>query len=279
MKNDILTLIQTSQDRKKELSRFVDSLNRQKGIDFSKIQLIFVDQGDNKSIFDRLNPSIDFVYIKTERCSLSHARNLALANVFGEYVCFPDDDCWYEKDVLEKVLKVLEVGSYQGVCGIGKDENGILTSSFPKKQISITPINIQAAISYTMFFKYSPRIFFDENMGVGSPYNIGSGEESDYMLNLIRYENYKVLYDPDIVIHHPTGQIYEKRFLLNKAYSYARGFGYLMHKHEMPFIYKCKQIIRPIGGMLIYALCMDFFKVKKSFYNLKGRLEGLFFRL
>ena len=45
-----ISLIQTSQNRRAELERFVNSLNQQEGIDFSAIQFIFVDQGDNRVI-------------------------------------------------------------------------------------------------------------------------------------------------------------------------------------------------------------------------------------
>ena len=33
-------------------------------------------------------------------------------------------------------------------------------------------------------------------MGVGSQYNIGSGEETDYLLTLMEKHNYVVYYDP-----------------------------------------------------------------------------------
>lgn len=279
MKDIQLSLVITSQNRYQELKRFIESLNNQIGVDFGTLQLVFVDQGNNRSAFDTLNRRIQFQYLKSSPCSLSKARNLALSFIKGTYICFPDDDCWYEAETLSKVLKILCEGQYQGVCGIGKDKNGVLTSSFPKKQQLITSTNMCAAISYTMFFKYVAHLRFDENMGVGSPYNIGSGEESDYMLNLIKYEGFNVLYNPGIVVHHPTGAIYEPYFLLKKTYSYARGLGYLMQKHRMPFSYKCRQILRPILGLLVYTLCMDFFKAKRSYYNLRGRIEGLFINL
>lgn len=43
----VLSLVQTSQNRREELKRFLNSLNAQEMIDFKGIQLIFVDQGDN----------------------------------------------------------------------------------------------------------------------------------------------------------------------------------------------------------------------------------------
>lgn len=60
----MFSLIQTSQDRKSQLKRFVESLNNQFNIDFSSIQLIFIDQGNNISSFNDLNKKIDFTYMK-----------------------------------------------------------------------------------------------------------------------------------------------------------------------------------------------------------------------
>lgn len=276
MDSIILSLIMTSQNRRMELIRYPESLNNQVNVNFDTLQLIFVDQGENSFLLEKFDKRIHVQYLTSERCSLSKARNYALSFAKGKYICFPDDDCWYEPDTLSKALNILDTGSYQGISGVGKDENGTLTSSFPKKRQEITPTNMCAAISYTMFFKFVSTLRFDENMGVGSPYNIGSGEESDYMLNLLKHENFRVLYDPNIVVHHPTSIIYEKKILLKKTYSYARGLGYLMQKHKMPFSYKSRQLLRPILGMTINALCMNWYKVRKSYCNFKGRFEGLF---
>lgn len=270
----MLSLIQTSQNRQNELIRFIDSLNNQENIEFSKIQLIFIDQGSNRELFSRLNSEIDFTYQQTSICSLSHARNLGLSRVKGEYVAFPDDDCWYEKDTLFRILQYLEGGSYQGVSGKGTNEKSELTSIFPKKAALLTAQKRCAAISYTLFFKYDSSLIFDEDMGVGSPYNIGAGEETDYLLSLMEKRNYRIYYDPSIIIHHPTSDIYDKDSILKRSYSYARGAGYLMQKHSFPISYKIKQFIRPLGGIIIHFLKFDFFACHKSYLILKGRLEG-----
>lgn len=270
----MLSLVQTSQNRRQELIRFINSLNNQISIDFSQIQLIFIDQGDNLDLFGKLNPHIKFDYIKYHLCSLSHARNIGLCHVSGEYIGFPDDDCWYESDTLCRVLEYLKDGTYQGITGMGTDENGKLTSVFPNQAAQLTITNRCAAISYTVFFKFDKNIKFDEDMGVGSPFNIGAGEETDYLLSLMEQRMYKVFYDPAISIHHPTNDIYDKSSVLRKSYSYARGAGYLIKKHRFPLLYILKQYVRPFGGIIVNFFLMDMFSCKKSFLILKGRIEG-----
>lgn len=274
----MLSLVQTSQNRRQELIRFINSLNNQIGIDFSQIQLIFIDQGDNLDLFGKLNPQIKFDYVKYHLCSLSHARNIGLCHVAGEYIGFPDDDCWYESDTLCRVLEYLKDGIYQGITGMGTDENGNLTSIFPNQAAQLTITNRCAAISYTVFFKFDKTIKFDEDMGVGSPFNIGAGEETDYLLSLIQQRNYKIFYDPAISIHHPTNDIYDKSSVLKKSYSYARGAGYLIKKHRFPLLYILKQYVRPLGGFIVNFIRMDMFSCKKSFLILKGRIEGYYWK-
>ncbi|MCQ2588780.1 MAG: glycosyltransferase family 2 protein, partial [Treponema sp.] len=233
-----------------------------------------------KSAFDNLNPLIKFTYVKTEHCSLSHARNLGLPLVEGEYVCFPDDDCWYEPDTLKKALEILQDGVYQIISGMGTNEKGIPTSIFPQNSSEITSEKRCAAISYTMFFKYMGTVFFDENMGVGSPYNLGAGEETDYMLTLMETHSYKAYYDVSLVVHHPVQtDVYGKQHMLNKFYSYSRGAGYLIKKHRFSKKYVFFQYFRPFGGIVVNLLKFRIYDAKKSYSILKGKMEGFTFRI
>ena len=275
----LLSLIQTSQNRGKELARFVDSLNRQTNVDFSAIQLIFVDQGDNKNAFDTLDKRIKLTYLRTNRCSLSRARNFGLKYVEGDFVGFPDDDCWYKESTLSQVLALLSLGAYQGVAGKGMSEDNVVTGHFLSKQTELSVKTYFSAISYTMFFKYDKDVLFDENIGIGSPYNIGSGEESDYMLFLMSKKNYRILYSPEIIVHHPSQTIYEEQILLKKSYSYARGAGYLARKHNFPLKMKISLLIKPLMGLFYFSLTLNLLRFKKSFLLLKGRIEGLFFKV
>lgn len=271
----ILTLIQTSQNRQKELKRFIDSLNNQINIQFDTIQLIFIDQENNKEIFASLNPNIEFTYIAYKHCSLSHARNLGLKYVKGKYIGFPDDDCWYEANTLNMALHHLQINKYNGVTGKGCNEYGELTSIFPQNSSKLTLTKRCAAISYTLFFEYTPNITFDENIGVGSPYNLGAGEETDYLLTLMEKCNYKVFYDSNLIIHHPKSKDSE----FTKIYSYARGSGYILKKHHFSLLYKFINFIRPLSGCIIYSILLKKNKAKKSYYIFKGKIEGYTFKI
>lgn len=271
----MLSLIQTSQNRRKELIRFVKSLNAQTDIDFKQIQLIFVDQGNNRDIFDILNHQINFVYIKGKICSLSKARNVGLEYVKGEYIGFPDDDCWYEPDTLSLVLSRLEL--YDGVSAKGCDEKWNLTNKFPHSGTFLfSRYHHYGAISYTIFVRFYHDICFDENIGVGSPYGLQSGEETDYIIQVLGKAKKKLIYDSSIIVHHPLNGLGNFKDNQLKAYYYARGHGYVMRKNNYPFFYILLSLIRPLVGICMYFTLGDFSHMKQSGLLLKGRIEGFF---
>lgn len=272
----MISLIQTSQNRIEDLQRYVESLNSQVNIDFSQVQLVFVDQGDCKIAFKNLNPCIKFTYIKYKPSSLSHARNVGLKYAEGEYVSFPDDDCWYAKDTLCKVLAVL--GKHDGVLIKATNEEGIPLAKFPEGNQKATLFYHCGACSICIFLHLDNNIRFDENIGVGSPYGLASGEETDYLIHFIRH-HIDVVYDKDILIHHPLGKTTFFASDLDKAYKYARGHGYLMKKNHYPINLIMISLLRPLVGMVWYLCKFNFLQSRRSFSLLKGRLEGLFYEV
>lgn len=272
----MISLVQTSQNRVKELLRYVESLNAQENIDFSKIQLIFVDQGDCKEAFKNLNPQINFKYIKYKPSSLSHARNVGLAYVQGRFVSFPDDDCWYEKDTISKVL--VKLNSHDGVLIKATNEHGIPLAKYLHYDKKASLYDHCSACSICIFLHYDEQIHFDENIGVGSPYGLASGEETDYLINFIK-KHPDVVFFHEIEIHHPLGKTTFFKDDLDKAYKYARGNGYLMKKQNYPFSLILRALIRPLGGIFVNLLRGNLILSRRSFCLLKGRIEGLMYRL
>lgn len=274
-----LSIIITSQNRLKELSRFFESVNQQRGISLTEIQIIFVDQDSNKSAFDVLDTRIEKKYIKSSKCSLSKARNTAIPYVEGKYVAFGDDDCWYEPNTLSQVLKEFSKG-YDGIIGHGIDAEGKETNSQGYKEKSVTFNNQCGEISYCIFMKFDKRLLFDENIGVGSPYRLSSGEETDYLLSYMElHPNFKIIYKPDIIIHHPTGKKGNFPDILHKDYEYARGWGYVLRKHKLPLNIFARSFLRPMLGIVVFGLSGKLKRCQKSYLLLKGRLEGYKFQV
>lgn len=270
----MLSLVQTSFNRIEELKRFVYSLNSQKDIDLSQVQLIFIDQGNCKEAFNNIDSKIDFTYVKYNPSSLSHARNVGLQYVKGRYVSFPDDDCWYHPDTLSLVLEQLSM--HDGVLIKATNEDGIPLALFPSLTKRATIYDHCGACSICIFLHYDKSIKFDENIGVGSPYGLASGEETDYLINYFKIHP-DVIYCHNIVIHHPLGKTTFFKDDLDKSYKYARGNGYVMKKHHYPIFMVCRALIRPFGGIIINLLRGNLLLARRSYLLLKGRIEGLSF--
>lgn len=275
-----LSMVMTSRQRKVDLERYVKSLNNQSRNILQRLQLIFVDQGDNVSVFEALDKNVEFVYQNHEPCSLSKARNIGLEYADGEYICFPDDDCWYDDNTLEKVYSYLNNSpNDDGLVIMAKDDNDVKISDFPDKERWLTYTNHCCALSISIFIKNDRGIRFDENIGVGSKYNLSSGEETDYILTYMeRHPNFRIKYKPDIVIRHPNAKHEGFDSAVSKVYGYARGNGYIIRKHNFSLLYKSMCLIKPVLWIFIRCFC-NRQRLKSTIAYTKGRYEGFFFKI
>lgn len=98
------SLILATIGRTEELKRFLASLDKQT---LRRFELIMADQNPDDRIKPLLEPYQDHFPIMhlhrpTER-GASKARNVGLQHANGDVLTFPDDDCWYLPQLLEKI--------------------------------------------------------------------------------------------------------------------------------------------------------------------------------
>lgn len=271
----IISLIQTARDREQELLRFINSLINQGDEMLSQVQYIFVDQGNNRHLYAKIEQKVaQFIYVQIPPSSLSYARNIGLKYATGEIVSFPDDDCWYPESLLSYVFNELQNISIKGITGRVTNENGICYNMYPQSPQMLSPVNLCGASSIGMFLKRSDTLMFDENIGVGTSKGIGSGEESDYLIRYIKEGN-AVVYNPELVVYHPINLLKRDKDYLKKSFSYAIGASYIAKKNKLGARYYLKLIVRPLAGVFVFAMKGDFYLSKRSWYIFKGRLKGL----
>ncbi|MDD6134185.1 MAG: glycosyltransferase family 2 protein [Selenomonadaceae bacterium] len=99
---------------------------------YKNLEIIVVDDGsiDNtKTIvrkYQEKDPRISLIV--TENHGVSHARNIALDKVTGEYVGFVDADDWIEPDMYASMIgRIIDDGTDMCICGYKKYYNGIFT--------------------------------------------------------------------------------------------------------------------------------------------------------
>lgn len=271
-----VSLIMPTINVTEELDLFLKSLSEQTYKDF---ELIAIDQNTGNEAFEiirKYEDDFEIKYMKSNQSGLSLNRNKGLIMMDGDIVGFPDDDCEYEKDTLEKVVAFFKENKDKRIYSCrtlerGKDYGtGIMLENNDELKVDNIDMTVK---SITFFVNYSLEdiTLFDENLGVGAYF--GSGEETDYVLTLL-HKGFKGNYFADDIIYHPAKKgNYDD---LERAYKYALGYGALVKKEvkcrkNFFYIFKYwKKLFRNIGGMIVTK------DRKYHWFVLKGRLRGYF---
>lgn len=242
---------------------------------YKDFEVIIVDQStdsETQRVVESFKDRLQIVYAKSTRLGLSYNRNIGINNASGEILSFPDDDCEYDVNTLEKIDELFITGNYDIISCDQQDRNsGKRILKVPGKAKLLTKENIlYTVISISIFIKIKQKgdIFFDDRLGAGTYF--GSGEETDMMLHLLGI-GYSGYYSPYPYVFHITE---DTNWGARRAYKYGLGFGALFKKeiflrknyrYSILFIHF---LVRSIGGVFIS-------KHPKYYLNsLAGRIAG-----
>jgi glycosyltransferase involved in cell wall biosynthesis len=262
------SLLLATVGRTDDLARFFRSLCEQTHKNF---QVIVIDQNeDNRvsEVLSRFEGQFSVLRLRSAR-GLSRARNLGLAYATGDVIAFPDDDCWYQPDVLEKVARILtETAALGGITG------SATAGTWSPLPGPITRFNAwRRGISFSMFLRRAAvgPLLFDEALGLGAGTPWGSGEETDFLLRMLE-TGASLEYRPEVQVNHPQWDY--RAVARSKQRSYGRGMGRLLRKHKFPLHLVGYHIVRPLA-----ASVLGFFSggVDKAAYHYEccvGRIEG-----
>jgi glycosyltransferase involved in cell wall biosynthesis len=264
-------LVVATVGRVDELSRFLDSLDAQA---FGEFRTIVVDQNGD----DRLGPVLrrpgrEVLRIRAER-GLSRARNAALRQVTADIVAFPDDDCVYPPDVLERVAERFgKDRTLDALAGRSADAAGRSSPSWKTDPAVLDRANVwNRANSATLFLRRGlvERVGdFDEELGLGSGTPWHAGEEIDYLLRALGL-GARIEYDPSLVIEHPVVPDEPATGRRDGA-----TVGYLLRKHGFPLRTRARMLVRPVGGALVSLARGDLGRARYHAATFRGRLLGL----
>jgi GT2 family glycosyltransferase len=238
-------LVVATVGRTAELERFLASLDAQTHRDF---RVLVVDQNAD----DRIVPLLDdrVVRLRSEP-GLSRARNTALPELRGDAVAFPDDDCVYPADLLERVADRL--ARLDGVTG--------REPWWTTEAARLTRENLwNRAISFTIFLRRElvERVgAFDERLGLPA----SSGEEIDYLIRALD-AGARIDYDPTLVVEHPRKQA-------DVAARDGESVGYLLRKHRYGPRTVARMLIRPAAGIVLHPG-----QARMHGATLRGRVRG-----
>ena len=266
------SLIMATFGRKNEIYTFINSLLIQT---YKHFELIIIDQNHDDivyQIYEEYKHIIEIKYIKSEKKGLSYNRNIGLEQCLGDIIAFPDDDCEYVDNTLEKAVCFFEKNEMFNfyTCNV-KDKYGnssILTGDSYDTEVTLDNF-MRTSISFTIFARaLSMQNFkFDTQLGLGARY--GSGEESDLMLFLIKNKN-KGFYHANTYIYHPNSQR-----SMESLISYGKGFGAF---HKKAIVYYRYYFFLPRFFLTLLKesikICLFFPQKKERIAVMKGRICG-----
>lgn len=283
------SLILCTYQRKFEVvDAFVESLLNNT---YKNWELIVVDQNENNEILSGIEQKYkDFLrtgkirVFKVPFKGLSRSRNFGLQYISldADVIAFPDDDCEYPPELLEKISKLLENPKIDIVTGRSIDKKTKQDSNgrWSSKDTRINLYNVWiTATSFTIFVRRkclkNTGVSFDEKLGVGSNSPFGAAEDIDIMMSLLK-NKCKGYYFRDITVYHPV-----KEVPFEKHASYSRGTGAAFKRNftwRLDFLagFLDLMFIRPLGGLIYSALRLDFKKIKLYATVLCGRWAGFF---
>ena len=264
-------LVVATVGRVDDLERLLDSLERQTHRTFS---VRIVDQSGDDRLRPVLaaHPDLDLAHLRSER-GLSRARNAALGSIDGDVVAFPDDDCTYPVDLLERVARRLrEDPGLDGLTGRAAAPDGSTSPSWKRDRDVLTRDNLwNRAISFTIFLRREvvARVGgFDEQLGLGSGTPWHSGEEIDYLVRALD-AGARIEYDPSVVVTH---DVREDDGVL--GFRDGASIGYLLRKHRYSPRVLARMLVRPAGGVAVSLARRDRDRAGYHAATLRGRIAG-----
>lgn len=276
-----ISLVLATLGRDWELAVLLESLINQTHQDF---ELIIIDQnkdGKIDAIVEPVSCCLDVKHVKVDFTGNARARDYGIGLARGRIVAFPDDDCAYENNVLEKVvaefkrrpdMAILVAGSYDfSTSGFSVGVNSPNAGYFSRFNMM--------GVEFTQFFDRkridNKQFYFDHDFGIGSKY---SGAEGFELLYRLLRAGGTAFYNPDIRIYHPDKDHYKLGTGRMLMYStgigaYIRKFANQMDVFILYYIVR-KMFVAPMLKMLLALVLLNPRKLAYSFYNLVGVWRG-----
>ncbi len=245
-----VSLVLATVDRVEAPMAFVESLAGQ--IE-RRFELIVVDQNPD----ERLGPviararaaGIEVLHLRQAVPNLALARNTGIEAARGEWIGFPDDDCWYEPETLSALVRASRSRAH-GYVGSWLEMDDPLRPArrrLDNQKWARMSLRGESAPSICLFLRRPLLIElggFDERLGVGQWY--GAGEETDVVMRALA-AGARLEYAPAIVVHHlaPDALPPLERASLRDARRRARGGGALFAKHRVPAWRWLRTIVTP----------------------------------
>jgi len=276
----IFSLIVPTIHRTSELSRLLTSIERQKLRSFSlkDVEIIIVDQNSDDRVARLLSDHamLTCLHLRAPALGQSNAKNIGIQHARGEYIAFPDDDCFYDPHTLETAYKLhLKLGKRVGLFGMASDyETGSALLRYPSHKRWIKSPKDGSVFLGLQICQFYPKDIvnhvkcFDNELCSGGRW--GSGEETDFAIRALQL-GYTIQFNPELVVYHPF--LNASSMPSAKLQHYGKGFGALCKKHGLTS-YFLRKTLKQLAGLLYYLFRLNSSRANTCLNLLKSRLIG-----
>ena len=269
-----ISLVVATLNRRAEVDALFASLLAQT---FRRFEVILVDQNETSlldgCVADAVARGLVVSHLRVRPPDQSAARNAGLQVARFPVVAFPDDDCWYEPDVLERVCHAMQAAECLLTlgCWVERGDEGLGTCRIMAREV-LRFKNVIGASMITLFVstEIARRIGgFDRRFGLGKFY--GGGEDTDFLFRAIALVGC-AYFVPSIRIHHPVKRRASEGLDLRDVRGRARGLGGLYGKHRLEWWVVLRGLVGPLYRSLLDLRSHD--EPVRGFVTSLGRLEG-----
>ena len=253
MSVEMVSLVVATRQRTLELRRLLDSLLAQT---YTTFEVILVDQNEDERLLPvaaDYNQKLLVRHVRSASRGKAAANNVGLRLCEGDVVGFPDDDCWYSPDLLERLVAMFaNRPEWDAITGCeAPAADAVRSDRFDRAAGTVTQDNIwRRHISFAVFFRTQALsgLIYDERLGIGAGTIWGSGEETDFLLRFLK-RGHHVEYCPSLVIFHPDfGKGPYTPPVIAKARRYGMGMGRILQDHGFSAALTLKCFCRPLLG-------------------------------
>lgn len=247
-------------------------------------QVVVVDQSQGDEVMRVVKTwegRVPVLRVACPRRGLSYGRNVGIAALEPvDVVGFPDDDCVYASQLLERLDRAFTAdGTLAGVCGrlISKGAGGSRMRSVGSRRALDRSTVWTLAIEPAMFVRSSILRqvgLFDETLGTGGPTRWQSGEGTELLIRALD-AGLRIEHHPDCVVEEVDPRVFMTHDeYLGKVRRYARGTGRVYRMHYSWIV--CARIVAgPLGAALLAAAKRDIPEARRYIEVTLGRLEGM----
>ncbi|HVL75549.1 MAG TPA: glycosyltransferase family A protein [Noviherbaspirillum sp.] len=277
MRNPDISLILATVGRTDELDRLFESLAAQT---YPNFEVIAVDQNED----DRLLPHLERArylgiavrHVRHSPPNLAAARNAGIEAARGRWIGFPDDDCWYDPRLLERLAARFSQEDHPHgiiVRWVEQDEQPLSAAALSwERSRAFRDIPVSSITLFCTRALCTQIGGFDSRLGVGQWF--GAGEETDFVLRALRAGAY-LTYEPLGKVHHavnPAKPIATPQTRLAVRHR-ARGTGALYAKHRLPLWVIARGLLAPLLRPMLKGAFGS--ELALGYATMLGRLDGL----